>query len=156
MKAFLEKIGLALTILICLPFFVSCTGSENEQYVKTNSEKISVNDNINNMANLHSIALDCAVEIAEEYRMSTTNLTTEQLYYVVTESAVLNGVKKYVNQKENRTLSSTEENTLKKEVNNYWNDSSTRNLINKLSTESAINSLNPTTGSADLKIFYKI
>ncbi len=100
---------------------------------------------------LHSIVLDCAAEIVKEQNIDLDQLTQPQVY-TVTQDAVLRGVQKYISQREGRSLTSTEQNTLKAEVSNYWNDSSSRALMKKIAQSST--PINPNTGNADLNTLY--
>lgn len=104
------------------------------------------------LASVHSMVLNCAKEIIVENNLVANDLTEAQLY-AVTESAVLRGVQNYVAKKEGRNLTSTEQNTLKKEVNVYWYDNTNRSLMKKFSQSSS--PISPTTGNTDLKALYK-
>lgn len=125
-----------------------------------NDEPISMESNLNpeielnayeDASALHSIVLDCAAEIVKEQNLPVEQLTQAQIYSV-TQDAVLRGTQKYIAQREGRSLSATEQNTLKAEVSNYWNDNN-RTLIKKLSQSST--PINPNTGNADLNTIYR-
>lgn len=126
-----------------------------------NDEPISMESNSNpeielstyeDASALHSIVLDCAAEIVKEQNLPVEQLTQAQIYSV-TQDAVLRGTQKYIAQREGRSLSATEQNTLKAEVGNYWSDTNNRTMIKKLSQSST--PINPNTGNADLNTIYK-
>lgn len=138
-------------LLACwgIGLFSSCS---KDNSINFDCAEIATEVNSEELASVHSIILDCAKEIIKGQNLIAGELTEAQLY-AVTESAVLNGVQKYVSQKENKVLTSTEQNTLKKEVNNYWYDSGNRTLMKKLSQSST--PISPTIGCPELNALYK-
>lgn len=154
MKTLKKRVSYALAMFLCLLYTTSCSQDAPLSFDNTEISVASCPDEINDLASLHSITLDCVKEVMKDQELTKGDLTNTQLY-AVTESAVLKGVQKYIAQKEGRTLTSTEENTLKQEVSSCWNDSRNRTLMKKLSQSDAIDKINPITGSTDLNTLYK-
>lgn len=154
MKTILRNASYILTMFLCLLYSTSCSHDVPLNSDNKETTVITPINEVENVASLHSMTLDCVSEVIKEQGLIGKDLTSAQLY-AVTESAVLKGVQKYISQKEGRTLTSTEESTLKKEVQNYWNDSRNRTLFKKISQGDGISSTIPTTGTPDLNQLYR-
>lgn len=146
---------LALASVFMGFFNMSCSSEDKLQSIDDNeilSSEFVINEP---MAQLHSMALSCAFEIASEQQFANDNTDMDALAYAVTESAILKAVQQYVAQEEGRNLTSTEKNTLKLEVNSYWTDSTNRNLTKKIAQPNVFTNISPTIGCPELNQLYR-
>lgn len=138
-----------LLVSLALVTLNSCT---KDEFFDVDNTVTTVLLNHEELPALHSTVLDCDAEILKEQHFDFDQLTSSQRY-VVTQEAVLLGTQKYISQKEGKTLTTTEQNTLKKEVSNYWNDSNNKTLMKRFPQSS--NPIKPTTGNSELNFPYK-
>ena len=137
-------------IFLCVILFNACTNKDSLSLQDSTSTKMELIE-CRSAAELHSIVLECAAEIVNEQNIQLDQLTPD-LAFAVTQDAVLRGTQKYISQKEGSNLTSTEQNTLRAEVSNYWYDSSNRNLMKRFSLGPTPN---PNTGNVNLNLLYE-